>query len=90
MTLMEERPHFRVFCRDRTSYLLRLDERESFTRAWHSGAPFWQGTDVWGQALDIKLADIVGTCVKTEASLALIAEEDAEGDRRKLLKGGDE
>lgn len=88
MKLQTELPHFRIFAKD-GSYCLPLEQADDFLAAWTAGKAFWSGIDVWGQPLWIKLADIVGACTKTADALALLADEDAEEKRRKLLAGDD-
>lgn len=79
-----ERPHFSAVCRDGSAWALSLGNLESFRDAWMAGRAFWTGMNVWGEATDIKLADITGVTVRTEESLALRDEENEEIKRREI------
>ena len=50
-----------------------------------AGHAFWSGVDIWGQPIDVKLADIVAVVVLTAESQLLGAEEDEEQKRREII-----
>jgi hypothetical protein len=83
--LRVEIPHFRAMCRDGQPWAITMEGLEGFRAAWMSGSPFWSGIDVWGQPLDVKLADIVAVVVMTEESIALGVEEEEEKKRREVI-----
>lgn len=72
-------------CRDGRPWALPLDALASFRAAWMAGSPFWSGVDIWGQSLDVKLADIVAVVVMTKESIATGDEEDEERKRREVI-----
>lgn len=85
MKLRVELPHFRAICRDGTPWALTMDGLTGFRGAWMSGSPFWSGVDIWGQSIDVKLADIVAVVVLTEESQSLGDEEADEIKRREVI-----
>lgn len=84
LRLRREMPHFRAMCRDGQAWALSMDGFESCCEAWMAGKPFWSGMTIWGEAIDIKLADVVGITFWTEETIALVEEEAAEVKRREL------
>ena len=85
MKLRTELPHFRAQCRDGAPWACAIEGLASFRSAWTAGHAFWSGTDIWGQPIDVKLADIVAVVVLTEESQLLGAEEDEEQKRREVV-----
>ena len=85
MKLRTELPPFRAQCRDGAPWACAIDGLASFRSAWMAGHAFWSGTDIWGQPIDVKLADIVAVVVLTEESLALGDEEKEEERRREVI-----
>lgn len=87
--LRDEAPHVGAYCKDGTVWLIAFGEYAGLHDAWSCGRAFWSGVDVYGQELDVKLADVVGIVRRTRESIALRQSEDAERRRRKMVHGED-
>lgn len=72
-------------CRDGSSWALVMEGLAAFRAAWMAGHAFWSGVDVWGQPIDVKLADIVAVVVLTEEAQLLGDEEEEEKKRREVV-----
>lgn len=88
-TLRDEEPHVSAVCRDGSVWMLPVEAFDGFITAWMAGRAFWQGVNLWGSSVIIKLADITGVIVSTEESMAAIAADNEERKRRDVLTGGD-
>ena len=87
MKLVTETPHMIAVCKDSSLWRLPADAVQDFLAHWTGGKTFWFGVDAWGQSVIIKLADITGVAVQTEASLARQVAEEAEERQRALIDG---
>lgn len=72
-------------CRDGQPWAITMEGLAGFRAAWMAGHAFWSGVDIWGQPIDVKLADIVAVVVLTEESQSLGEEEEEEKKRREVV-----
>jgi len=90
MTIMDERPHLVAVCKDSSIWRLRPEDAADFTWHWTQSKPFWSGVDCWGQSVIVKLGDITGLILETDASIARKAADFEEQRMRAVIDGTDE
>lgn len=84
MKLRTEQPHVRLACRDGSFWALPPEQYECAKATLMRGAAWYEFVDLWGDPCVAKMADVVGVGLRTAAGLEILADEDAERDRRKL------
>lgn len=87
MKLRTELPHVRVELKQGAGwYGLPVSQRDDVKAAWMRGQAFYDGVDLWGDEVTIKLGDVSGVTLRTQAGCDAIDEEDEERKRRKLTE----
>lgn len=75
----KDRPHVKMF-QSGTLTCLPMTAYEPLTHALTSGAVWWEGEDLWGSPLLVRLSSVTDVLLCTAESIAKAkAEEDAEG-----------
>lgn len=84
--LRSDQPRIAATCKDGSSWLLPLSEYDSIRAAFVNSQTYWEGLNIWGESVTIKMFDITGLTELTAESLALRDAENAEEKQRALLE----
>ena len=89
MKLACELPHTICDCKSGGAWRIPPDLESSFAEAWMGGKAYWVGSNIYGEKIIVRLADVVGIITLTEKSLSRREAEQQEVKDRELLNSNE-